>query len=132
MGVYFGNQIVHESKKGTVTVNHKHYVVACLKKIGLSQCNGEDSPVTERLSTKDQPATVDPKNQEQYCGMVGSFLYLASWTRINIAMAVSELSWFVSNPCEVHLEAAKRVFRYLKKTMHLGLTPFINFVSKSS
>ena len=32
------------------------------------------------------------KNQEQYRGMVGNLLYLASWTRIDIAMAVSELS----------------------------------------
>ena len=53
--------------------------------------------------------------------MVGSLLYLASWTRIDIAFAVSELSRFVANPGKVHLEAAKRVFRYLKKTMHLGL-----------
>ena len=120
--VYLGNHIVQDREKGTVTVSQEHYVKACLEKFGLAQCNGSDTPMTERLSAKDQPATVDSKNQERYRGMVGSLLYLASWTRIDIAMAVSELSRFVSNPGEVHLEAAKRVFRYLKKTMHLGLT----------
>ncbi len=53
--------------------------------------------------------------------MVGSLLYLASWTRPDISFAVSELSRFVSNPGKPHLEAAKRVFRYLKKTIGFGL-----------
>jgi hypothetical protein len=122
MDVYLGNHITHDREKGTVTVSQQHYVMACLEKFGLAQCNGADTPMVERLSVKDQPDTVDKKLQEQYRGMVGSLLYLASWTRIDIAMAVSELSRFVSNPGTVHAEAAKRVFRYLKKTMHLGLT----------
>ena len=53
--------------------------------------------------------------------MVGSPPYLASWTRPDVAFAVSELSRFVSNPGKQHLEAAKREIRYLKTTMHLGL-----------
>ena len=56
-----------------------------------------------------------------YRGMVGSLLYLASWTGPGIAFAVSELSRFVSNPGKPHLEAAKRVFRYLKKRACLPL-----------
>ena len=53
--------------------------------------------------------------------MDGSLVYLASLTRPDIAFAVSELSRFVSNPGKPHLEAANRVFRYLKKTLSLGL-----------
>ena len=51
-----------------------------------------------------------------------SLLYLASCTRPDIAFAVSELSRFVSSPGKPHLEAAKRVFRHLKKTWILGLS----------
>ena len=51
----------------------------------------------------------------------GSLLYLASWTPPDISFAVSELSCFVSNPGKPHLEAAKRVFRYVKKTITFGL-----------
>ena len=85
MDVYLGNQIIHDREKGTVTVSQQHYVMACLEKFGLAQCNGSDTPMTDRLTAKDQPATIDPKNQERYRGMVGSLLYLASWTRIDIA-----------------------------------------------
>ena len=72
--------------------------MACLEKFGLAQCNGLDTPMTDRLTAKDQPATIDPKIQASYRGMVGSLLYLETgrgltsqrpgdWTRIDIAMA---------------------------------------------
>ena len=95
--------------------------MACLEKFGLANCNGVDKPISSRLTMQDQPEVVNSTAQELYRGMVGSLLYLASWTRPDIAFAVSELSRFVSNPGKPHLEAAKRVFRYLKKTMNLGL-----------
>jgi hypothetical protein len=53
--------------------------------------------------------------------MVGSLLYLSCWTRPDISFAVSELSRFVSDPGLVHMQAAKRVIRYLKGTKELKL-----------
>ena len=119
--VYLGNRIVQDRAKGTVTMSQEHYLMSCLEKFGLSDCNGADKPISSRLTVQDQPEVTNSTAQELYRGMVGSLLYLASWTRPDIAFAVSELSRFVSNPGKPHLEAAKRVFRYLKKTMHLGL-----------
>jgi hypothetical protein len=119
--VYLGNRIQHDRVKGTVTVDQEHYVLACLEKFGLNRCNGVDKPITSRLTVRDQPEAVNIPDQELFRGMVGSLLYLASWTRPDIAFSVSELSRFVSNPGKSHLEAAKRVFRYLKKTLGLGL-----------
>ena len=72
-----------------------------------------DKPIVSRLTVQDQPEVPNSTAQELHCGMYGSLVYLASWTRPDIAFAVSELSRFVSNPGKPHLEAAKRVFRYL-------------------
>jgi hypothetical protein len=119
--VYLGNRIQQDRAKGTVTVDQEHYILACLEKFGLTRCNGVDKPITSRLTVQDQPDTINHADQELFRGMVGSLLYLASWTRPDIAFAVSELSRFVSNPGKPHLEAAKRVFRYLRKTLNLGL-----------
>ena len=51
---------------------------------------------------------------------MGSLLYLACWTRPDIAFAVSELSRFVSDPGTVYMQAAKRVLRYLKEPKSWG------------
>jgi hypothetical protein len=40
VGVYLGNQIQQDCAKGTVTVDREHYVLVCLKTIGLTRCNG--------------------------------------------------------------------------------------------
>ena len=116
--VYLGKRITQDRAKVTVTMSQEHYLMACLEKFGLTDCIGVDKPIFARLSVQNQSEVTNPSVQELYRGRVGSLLYLASWTRPDSAFAVSELSRFVSNPGKPHLEAAKRVLRYLKKTMH--------------
>jgi hypothetical protein len=62
-----------------------------------------------------------PQEHNQYRNLIGSMLYLSCWTRPDIAFAVSELSRFVSSPCQIHMLAAKHLLRYLKGTKDLGL-----------
>ncbi len=87
----------------------------------LDQCNGVDLPLRERLSSSLQPSTPVTDDCTVYRAIVGSLLYVAEWTRPDISYTVSELSRFVSNPGKVHLEQAKRFFRYLFKTSALQL-----------
>ena len=61
---------------------------------------------------------VDPA---EYQSMVGSLIYAAIATRLDIAHAVGTLAKFNSSPNEAHLTAVKRVFRYLKGTVKLHL-----------
>ena len=60
--------------KGSITLSQQHYSLPCLERFGLANCNGTERPMTSRLSVKDQPETVDIKDQELYRGMVGSLL----------------------------------------------------------
>jgi hypothetical protein len=53
--------------------------------------------------------------------MVGSLMYAAILTRPDIAFAVQTLSQFNLNPGPAHLTAVKRVFRYLRATLDLGI-----------
>jgi len=48
-------------------------------------------------------------------------MYLAIGSRPDISYAVGMLSKFSINPSAVHLAAVKRLLRYIKGTMHLGL-----------
>ncbi|GMP43115.1 hypothetical protein CsSME_00012610 [Camellia sinensis var. sinensis] len=52
--------------------------------------------------------------------IVESFIYLAS-TRPAIMYTVSLISRYMENPIEMHLKAAKRIFRYLKGTSNFGI-----------
>ena len=121
VNLFLGIQVQSDRAKGTVSMNQSHHIDSCLEKFGLSSAKEVSKPITDRLSKTDQPATVDSAAQERYRGIVGSLLYLANWTRVDIAFAVSELSRFVANPGAAHMVAAQRVFRYLKKTKNFSL-----------
>ncbi|PRQ50961.1 putative RNA-directed DNA polymerase [Rosa chinensis] len=56
-----------------------------------------------------------------YRSMVGALQYL-TWTRPDIAHAVSQVCQHMHHPRSTHLVAVKRIFRYLKGTPNHGLT----------
>ena len=55
-----------------------------------------------------------------YKQLVGSLMYLTT-TRSDLMYAVSLISRFMTSPTELHLQATKRVLRYLKGTVDLGV-----------
>ncbi|GKE05391.1 hypothetical protein Tco_1397409 [Tanacetum coccineum] len=56
----------------------------------------------------------------KYRGMIGSLLYLTT-SRPDIMFSVCLCARFQEDPKTSHLEAVKRIFQYIKGTMHLGL-----------
>ncbi|GKD33282.1 hypothetical protein Tco_1248791 [Tanacetum coccineum] len=56
----------------------------------------------------------------KYRGMIGSLLYLTV-SRPDIMFSVCLCARFQEAPKTSHLEAVKRIFRYIKGTTHLGL-----------
>ncbi|GJU62952.1 hypothetical protein Tco_1244787 [Tanacetum coccineum] len=68
--------------------------------------------------TKDEEC--ESVDSTKYRGMICSLLYLtASWT--DIMFSVCLCARFQEAPKTSHLEAVKRIFRYIKGTKHLGL-----------
>ncbi|XP_071695796.1 secreted RxLR effector protein 161-like [Rutidosis leptorrhynchoides] len=62
----------------------------------------------------------EPFDSTKYRGMIGSLLYLIA-SRPDIMFSVCLCERFQENLKTLHVEAVKRIFRYLKGTMHLGL-----------
>jgi hypothetical protein len=52
--------------------------------------------------------------------LTGALQYL-TFTRLNIAYAVQQVCLHMHNPREPHLAALKRILRYVRGTLHLGL-----------
>ena len=74
---------------------------------------------TKLTRTEEEPS--DEEKRLPYRELVGALMYLAVATRPDIAFSVSALSQFNTNYRQIHWSAAKRVLRYLKGTMNLGL-----------
>ena len=58
---------------------------------------------------------------QNYRRLIGKLFYLSNATRPDISFAVSFLSRFASKPGQIHLQAAKRILRYLKGSENEGL-----------
>nr|GEY44064.1 hypothetical protein [Tanacetum cinerariifolium] len=99
--------------------NQSKYIKEMLKKFGLEDSKPTKTPMsTEIKLTKDDE--VDSVDSSKYQGMIGSLLYLTA-SRPNIMFSVCLCARIQENPKTTHLEAVKRIFRYIKGTSHLGL-----------
>ncbi|GKA47643.1 retrovirus-related pol polyprotein from transposon TNT 1-94 [Tanacetum coccineum] len=61
-----------------------------------------------------------PVDQTQYRSMIGSLMYLTA-SRPDLVFNVCMCARYQSKPTKKHLEAVKRVFRYLQGTINMGL-----------
>ncbi|GJY92489.1 hypothetical protein Tco_0508271 [Tanacetum coccineum] len=73
---------------------------------------------TETKLTRDEEG--ESVDNTKYRGMIGSLLYLTA-SRPDIMFSVCLCARFQEDPKTSHLEAVKRIFRYIKGTTHLGL-----------
>ncbi|GJZ24792.1 hypothetical protein Tco_0562251 [Tanacetum coccineum] len=99
--------------------NQSKYIKEMLMNFGLEDSKPNKTPKsTEIKLTKDDEA--DSGNCTKYGGMIGSLLYLTA-SRPDIMFSVCLRARFHENSKTTHLEAVKRIFRYIKGTIHLGL-----------
>nr|GFB70720.1 copia protein [Tanacetum cinerariifolium] len=74
------------------------------------------------MATKhlDADLSGNPIDQTKYHSMVGALMYLTA-SRPDIMHAICYCARYQAKPTEKHLTAVKRIFRYLKDTIHMGL-----------
>ncbi|GJW26811.1 hypothetical protein Tco_0040622 [Tanacetum coccineum] len=94
-------------------------VIKIIKKYGMETSDPMDTPMVEKskLDANPQGKEVDPT---RYCGMIGSFMYLTA-SRPNLVFVVCMCVRYQAKPIEKHLHAVKRIFRYLRGTINMGL-----------
>ncbi|GKG21792.1 hypothetical protein Tco_0384387, partial [Tanacetum coccineum] len=92
--------------------NQSKYVKEMLKKLGLENAKPIKTPMSsETKLTRDEE--VEPIDNTKYHGMIGSLLYLTA-SRPDIMFSVCLCACFQEAPKTSHLEAVKRIFRYIK------------------
>ncbi|GJV47729.1 retrovirus-related pol polyprotein from transposon TNT 1-94 [Tanacetum coccineum] len=117
MSFFLGLQ-VSQNPRG-IFINQSKYAQEILKKFGFDSCTPIDTPMAERPNLDEDKGgkLIDPT---RFCGMVGSLMYLSA-SRPDIVFVVCMCARYQAKPTEMHLTAIKRIFRYLKGTIHMGL-----------
>nr|GEU90869.1 uncharacterized mitochondrial protein AtMg00810-like [Tanacetum cinerariifolium] len=108
-----------KQKKDGIFISQDKYVAEILRKFGLTKGKSSSTPIdAEKRLLKDPDG--EDVDVHTYRSMISSLMYLTS-SRPDIMFAVCACARFQVTLKALHLNAVKRIFRYLKGKPHLGL-----------
>jgi hypothetical protein len=110
---------MHVQRQGSgLFLSQRQYMLEILDRAGMAECKPSSTPVT--VSPKlaaDGPPVQDPSD---YRSIAGALQWL-TFMRPDIAYAVQQVCLYMHDPREPHLAALKRILRYARGTLDLGL-----------
>nr|GEX35061.1 retrotransposon protein, putative, unclassified [Tanacetum cinerariifolium] len=107
-----------QSPRG-ILLNQSKYAFEIIKKYGLLTSDSVDTPMVEK-NNLDEDLQGTPVDATLYRGMICSLMYLTS-SRPDLIYAVCLCAWYQAKPIKKNLHAIKRIFRYQKRTINMGL-----------
>ncbi|GKB24189.1 retrovirus-related pol polyprotein from transposon TNT 1-94, partial [Tanacetum coccineum] len=109
---------VSQNPRG-IFINQSKFALEILKKFGMDSYDPVDTPMVDRLKLDEDPLGI-PFDQTRFRSMVSSLMYLTA-SRPDLVFAVCMCARYQASPTKKHLEALKRVFRYLRGTINWEL-----------
>ena len=105
-----------------IVLSQEKYATDLLKRVGMQNCKPSPTPLSssEKLSLH-EGELLSLEDSTQYRSMIGALQYL-TLTRPDISFAVNKVCQFLHAPTTLHWSAAKRILRYVKNTVNVGLT----------
>jgi histone deacetylase 1/2 len=105
-----------------IVLNQSKYAHDILARVGMTDCTGVPTPLSssERI-TAQQGDLLGPDDSSKYRSLVGALQYL-TLTRPDISFAVNKVCQYLHAPSTVHWATAKRILRYVKHSVTVGLT----------
>ncbi|GJU84480.1 retrotransposon protein, putative, ty1-copia subclass [Tanacetum coccineum] len=102
-----------------IFLNQLKYALEIIKKYGIETSDPVDTPMVEKSKLDEDPQgkAVDPTC---YRRMIGSLMYPTS-SRPDLVFVVCMCARYQAKPTEKHLRIVKRIFRYLRGTISMGL-----------
>jgi len=101
-----------------IHLSQSKYATDLLKKVDMEDAKEVPTPLVQKHGLQEAIGT--PVDSSVYRSIVGSLQYL-TLTRPDITHDVNLASQFMQNPNSVHLQAVKRILRYVKGTITHGL-----------
>ncbi|KAK1413456.1 hypothetical protein QVD17_35229 [Tagetes erecta] len=115
---FLGLELQYE--KENVILHQRRYCIKLLDRFGMLNCKPIETPMdnTVKLYADKGKELDDPT---MYRKIIGGLIYL-TLTRPDIAFEVGVLSRYMQSPRKPHLDAVRRVLRYVKGTLGLGIS----------
>lgn len=87
--LFLGFQISRDRKNRTLTVHQEMYTTKIVTRFGMDRCNPSNLPMDAKTILKsDEDNLLDKDEQFLYLRIVGSVIYLANSTRLDICYSV--------------------------------------------
>nr|GEU63379.1 retrotransposon protein, putative, unclassified [Tanacetum cinerariifolium] len=109
---------IHQSPSG-IFINQAKYTLKILHKHGMDKGQSIGTPMATKPKL-DAYLSGNPVDQTDYRSKIRSLMYLTS-SRPDIVQAVYFCARYQSRSTEKHLKEVKRIFRYLRGTIYMGL-----------
>nr|CAB3501456.1 unnamed protein product [Digitaria exilis] len=105
-------------RSGSGLLSQRQYMLDILDRTGMADCKSCTTPVdTNPKLPADGPPVSDASD---FRSLAGALQWL-TFTRPDIAYAVQQVCLHMHDPREPHLTALKRILRYIRGTLDLGL-----------
>jgi hypothetical protein len=109
LSFYLGIEVCQDA--GGITLRQAHYAKKILEMAGMADCKVAATPMEERFRLS-RDSTTEEVDATLYRCIVGSLWYLIhTWP--DLTYAVGYVSRFLERPTEEHLQAVKKILRYI-------------------
>lgn len=104
-----------------IFLSQQKYAPEIIERARMSSCKSSPTPV-------DTNPKLGVSSSNPYAGLfsyrslAGAFQYL-TFTCPDISYVVQQVCLFMHKPMDIHMQALKHIIRYIKGTLHLGLSP---------
>jgi len=114
---FLGIEVDH-TQEG-IFLHQQKYSKDLLKKFGMLKCKPISAPMEPNTKICAHEGK-DLEDATMYRQLVGTLIYL-TLTRPDISFAVGVMSRYMQNPKKPHLEAVRRILRYVNRTLDHGI-----------
>ncbi|CAI7776471.1 unnamed protein product [Closterium sp. NIES-53] len=120
---YLGLRITRDRAQRTITLTQSHMVQQFLQRFGFTYSSPQSTPLPTGHSLSAPPSDEFVEPNGPYPELMGCLMYLMTCTRPDLAYPLSILARYLApgRHRKEHMDAAKRVLRYLCSTSGMGL-----------
>ena len=117
---YFLGMEVSDVADG-IQLSQKKYATDLIERAGMKHCKAVNTPLsTSKKYSRHEGEPLGDHEATKYRSIVGALQYL-TLTRSDIAFSVNKVCQFLHCPTAYHMTVVKRILRYVKGTINLGI-----------